>query len=394
MSPRSNSENRILHGRELPPPLPDFDSPNGPENLTNNDIIPMIGEEDIFDATDDAVLEESSSEHDAEVDAIREKIDALLRETHGEYTTNPEPISFGEEKRQVDLYNYREDSHYNANLTGKNSIDFKGASNKSLDDFFMNEGGIEDIPAFGSKNFAELSKAYGVEINPDGSIPSGGFLGKNKKRFEKLLADTPDFQKSYDRLFADKQIAESKKGKLPVKKQGLFGRALTGMALMLGTAVGIQIKSESDQYGNQHRAEAASRALGIDDSHSDVDEADAGYEIKPEIQQINGPEQEFKLKSIEIKRGSKLADKYLLELQNLNPGEHVTIPAGQTTTFELSKNRDGVMYVAVRGQDKDGLAIRVGRIDKDGIVHQTTGSKVESIQQWGSELQARNKDIL
>lgn len=382
-----------MHERKGPPPLPDFDSPNGPENLTDNDIIPIIGEEDIFDATDDAVLEESPSEHDAEVDAIREKIDALLRETHGEYTANPEPTSFSEEKihkKPVDFMGEVEES-FKTNLTGKNSVDFKGVSNKSLDEFFMNEGGIEFVQY---QNFTELAKNFGVEINPDGSIPSGGLLGKNKKKFEKLLATAPDFQKSYDRLLTDHQITENKKGKLPTKKQGFFGRALTGMALMLGTAVGVQIKSESDQYENEHRAEAASRAIGIDDSHSDVDEVDAGYEIKPEIQQINGPEQEFKLKSLEIKRGGKLADKYLLELQSLNPGEHVTIPAGQTTTFELSKNKDGVMYVAVRGQDKDGLALRVGRIDETGIVHQTTGSKVESIKEWGSELQARNKNIL
>lgn len=377
------------HERKGPPPLPRFETDEELEDLTH-EVIDQIGEE-IPELSDSVVLEEDVSTRDAEIDALREKIDRLLQETHGEYTANPEPISFAEEKmpkKKVDFMGAQEEFS-KTTLTGKNSVDFKGVSNKSLDDFFMNEGGIEDIPALEYKNFTELAKAYGIDINRDGSIPSGGLLGKNKKQFEKLDTTSPDFQKAYNQLLAGKQIAESKQGKLPVKKQGLFGRALTGMALMLGTAVGVQIKSESDQYGNQHRAEAASRSLGIDDSHSDLDEADAGYEIKPEIERHNEPTKEFQLKALEIKRGSKLADKYFFELQNLNPGEHVTIPAGQTTTFELSKNKKGEMFVAVRGEDKFGFALRVGQIDSKGMISETA-NKVDKIKQVWSEIAARD----
>ena len=374
--------------KEVIDDIPDF---TDDASLVENDNViqfPVrenVAQKEVEDFTHEAMLEEDEAEplteipalitHEAQatsqkIDQIRNQIVDLFPDIHSDF-----------EKENSDSFR---------KLKGRNSITETRPSTKSVEDFSM--GGGNDTfqrDTGAATNFNELAKQYNIDIQSDGSVPRGGILGGNKRKFEKLLVNREDFRKQYDTMLADQQIAASARGDFKKQTKNRFGQVIALSAALGGAMGGSVIKSEADHYGNNRRAETASQMLGSN-TPTDVSTTDAAYQQIPEIENISAKGKEIRSKLPHLGQGDRVQNEYLQELQTMKPQETKTLNI-RGIIVEMHINKKGERVIRI-GENSDGIATFSAKIDNNGIAHPTT-NKVPDIEAWALRIMKENADL-
>jgi len=130
--------------------------------------------------------------------------------------------------------------------------------------------------------FKTLASAYSVDLQTDGSIPSG-FLGKNKRKVEELLAKNPNFAKVYNYL---KFFEERRQQALPTSKaKGFLGRwgERLGFATALGTAaIAGKVLENNYQKTESEKAAKTMQQLLPDTQSPLTQDGTVEYSVTPE----------------------------------------------------------------------------------------------------------------
>lgn len=238
-----------------------------------------------------------------------------------------------------------------------------------------------------SDMFQSLGIEFDITLNPDGSVPRGGILGRNKRHFEKLSKTNPEFVKKYETLLAEYQRADTLTQPLLKKQPSRAAAGILAAGLASG-AMGSTLERRAEADRQQQKIEKAFNAESKKELTDMSSKIKSAKEVSNKIpldastEYTTLPETKTQLRSIEIKPGEKIEKSLLSKLKKMEPGTRTIETLGPNSTVELIKNPRGESFVLVKFQ---GETTRGVSVDSDGIAH-----KASDVQMFGADMNFSN----